>query len=393
MDDTRSNGGTQIAAGTTPISGTGAGTNAAGTNGAGTGGTGFGGAGPRSGGPAIVTDGAMFVHGDAGSGIDEPPVCDSAEIVPTVKMVRRPGNVLIVFDRSGSMDNNWAGPNAKWIDARQAVTDALTPLQADLAAVGALLFPRGEGNENECSVDPIANQFPFQTGPNFLQNWAAYWMQPNVNPGGATPLLVALQEADAALFPGGMLNPLLMNTTVVIVITDGQPNCSAGGGSNSDEPLGNLTPLPMQWLMNDIKTYVIGVPDNNLGQGGITILDGVAQAGGTDQHIPANDPAALQAEIASIVEDSVLTGFPCEINVDPPPENPDDVRLVVTENGTEFAVDQNIGGMQAWTINADGTHIMFHGDFCAAVMSGAYENVAVRFGCVSLPPLPPPKPD
>lgn len=333
-----------------------------------------------------LPDGGLSTDDDSP---DDREVCDSAEIVPKLETARVPGNVLIIFDRSGSMDNDWGNPpGPKWVTARTAVTDALTPLQNDLALVGAILFPNPEAvADPECSVAPFTSglQFNFVPGATFLQQWNAYWTQPGVMPAGPTPLLFAEQQADVAL-----LDPALMNTTIVIMITDGAPNC-VGGVSNADDVVTNLTPLPASWLVNGIKTYVVGLPGS---EGATMILDGIAAAGGTGSHIPASDSMTLQAQIAMIVSEAAIgESFPCFIDVDPAPANPDDVHVVVTESGTDSDVPRDFqNGDQAWSINADGTHIEFHGDFCAAVMAGTYENVSVEFGCVSLPPLPPPKP-
>ena len=65
-----------------------------------------------------------------------------------IKKTVTPGNVLIVFDESGSMKEDWMG-QSKWLAANQAMTQALTPLQDQIALGGAIFFP----NPDECVVD------------------------------------------------------------------------------------------------------------------------------------------------------------------------------------------------------------------------------------------------
>lgn len=47
----------------------------------------------------------------------------------------KPGNVLVVFDRSGSMDGDWGGI-PKYIAAGNALTAALAPLKDNLTVGG-----------------------------------------------------------------------------------------------------------------------------------------------------------------------------------------------------------------------------------------------------------------
>ena len=76
-----------------------------------------------------------------------------------------------------------------------------------------------------------------------------------------------------------------------------------------------------------------------------------------------------------------------------PPDNPDDVHVIVVENGKKQNVARDLGASGGWTINGDGTTIVLQGQFCQEAMIGTYEKISVEFGCVDLPPLPPPRPE
>lgn len=328
---------------------------------------------------------------DAASGApDEEGDCGGIEVEPEIMMEVIPGNLLFVFDKSGSMCDPWAGGMGdKWENAHMAISAALTPLQDNVRAA-AIFFPDTPSGGGNCTVPAfdVAPQIQFMDGPDFLAAWSGYWSTANCGNDavdGATPLLNALNVADAALLQAPM-----DGVTNIVVITDGAPNCS-GGDSNSDEPLGNLTPVITNWANAGYLTHVVGLP-------GVltetTLLDGLAAAGGTTQHIPASDAMTLQDELAKIIGESVSTNFDsCSIGLPNRPPNLDDVNLTVVENGQQQAVARDLGTGGGWTITPDGTTIILQGLFCDLAQEGEYDQIAVVFGCVDLPPLPPPRPE
>jgi len=183
------------------------------------------------------------------------PDCGHQTLSSSVKTIENPGNALLVFDTSGSMNDNWDGGGsstgqngtAKWQVSGTAILNALMPL-SDLLTVGTVFFPRADPNaptmcvdptgiaclfvpslqrpSGTCSVTPItsADQINFMPGAQFLTTFAG----PGGNaappyapvPQGRTPLKEGLQQAQAALS-----SSTLSGITTVIVITDGDPNC------------------------------------------------------------------------------------------------------------------------------------------------------------------------
>jgi hypothetical protein len=323
------------------------------------------------------------------------PLCGGLEIEPTVEMETIPGNILLIFDKSGSMCDAW-GSSTKWQNAYQAVATALEPLKENIT-VGAVFFPDTPTGSDDCSVPAFgtAPQLGFMSGADFLAAWNSYWMT-NISGGqicnrnmpnaidGATPLLSALQVADGALNASA-----LDNTTSIVIITDGQPNCS-GGDSRTDEPLANLSPTVAAWQVAGYKTYVVGLP--GLDGGGLDLLNGLAMAGGTNMHIPASDPTSLQTNLAMIIGESVSSTISCHIGLPMEPPNPDDVHLVVVENGVEQDVGRDLGMGGGWAMNSDYSEIVLQGLFCDLAQQGHYDKISVVFGCVELPPLDPPVP-
>ena len=332
---------------------------------------------------------------DAGDGVNESDdpddqKCGGLKIKPEIEMEIIPGNILLVFDKSGSMMDEWGTampPHSKWQDAIEAIPAALEPLQ-DQVSVGAIIFP-GNG---ECGVAAAgtAPNIELQEGPDFLAAWDAFVMANG--PDGRTPLLAGLQAADAALTAA---LPDLVGITSVVIVTDGAPNCS-GGDSNQSEPAANMTPVIANWLAQDVKTYVVGLPAGDEPtdtMAFIALLNELAVAGGTTQYIPADDPASLQAEMAKIIGENVTTNFDsCTIPLDEQPPSLDKLNLLVVKDGMENSVDRDLGASGGWTVDAAGENIILQGTFCELAKMGEYDEISVVFGCTEAPPLEPPPP-
>jgi len=339
---------------------------------------------------------------DAGNnGIGGPDQgCGSAEFTPMIKTTmmttmtttRTPGNVLLIFDKSQSMTENWSNNTSKWQAATSAITTAITALQNDIAMAGAIFFPFDDASDG-CNVDPIGSgkQIDWMPGPQFVSAWTS-WIGAH-SPGGFTPTNDAASRADAAL---SSELPMLTGTTAVVFITDGDPTCPLGSTDASV-----AIQLAGQWLSKYmIKTYVVGLPGTS--SNGQMVLSSLASAGGTMTYTSPDDPMALQTLLSQIVSSSVMsntttmttTSFDsCTIMLPKQPPNIDDVTLVVTQMGMsdKQQVPRDLGTGGGWTIDSAGTEIVLQGLFCDFARMGKYDKISVAFGCVDYPPLPPPK--
>ena len=317
--------------------------------------------------------------------------CGGARFTPMIERTIIPGNILLIADKSGSMMQPFpATGTQKGDEARKAIANAIGALK-DLVKVGTVFFPETTGctgGDCSCHVPAFANtppQIPFTPGPAFLNTWNSAYFPIN---NGNTPLSEGLQSADKALIDN---LPTLTGTTIVVVVTDGAPNCVLDELPVS-EKLQILTPLPTKWLGMGVKTYVIGLPGADQPDA-VTVLDGVANAGGTMKHIPASDPMTVQTELSKIIGESVMSNFEsCTIPLEKKPPDPNDVNLLVTMGGMDLAVDRDLGTSGGWTLNQDATQIVLQGTFCERARMGEYQNITVVFGCVDAPPLPPPPP-
>lgn len=307
--------------------------------------------------------------------------CGSLRLESDVEIIRTPGNLLVIFDQSSSMDQPWNTGGSKLQAAQNALVQALTPLQDSITA-GAIFFPTAA-----ClgitlppgAVEPIdgAQQIKFQPGPQFLQAWQAHWA--NRLPFGlGTPMNEAFDRADVAI-----QNAMLTGQLAVVAFTDGEPNCIP-------DPMVTMVPTMLEpdraadWLAKrQTKTYMVGLP----GAAGVQILDNVAQSGGTMNYILPDDPAQLEMVLKSIVEETVKSGFDsCSINLNPSAAVKDKLLMIVEESGVMGK--QQVPRDRGWALSDDGAHVEITGPLCEQAMNGRFTSITFEYACPDVPPPP-----
>ena len=324
----------------------------------------------------------------------DPTNCGSLTLKQDVEVTRVPGNLLLIFDQSLSMNDPWGTTGTtKLLAAQNAIANAVMSLQ-DSLTVGALFFPT-----YDCvpalppppggAVSPIdgPGQIPFQPGPMFLPAWSNHWNTGLMALGIGTPMQEAFDRADVAI-----QNAKLTGALVVVAVTDGAPNCF-------NDPNLSMTPTALEtdrataWLSDkNIKTYVVGLP----GAAGVQVLNDVAQSGGTMEYLLPDDPAVLEAKLKEVVNETVKTKFDsCMIKLTPSADPPDKLQMLVVEakDGKKSRVDHMLGPNAGWTISADGSQVEITGLLCDDAKSGRFSSITFEYGCkdqMPPPPLPPP---
>jgi hypothetical protein len=334
--------------------------------------------------------------------------CGHISIDTNITMIQRPGNVLVVFDRSTSMQQDWNG-KPKYQAAGNAVIAALTPLKA-LLTVGGIFFPSVDtgggttaaddpcamgcnvanpihwipgpaacclnGVAGSCSVNTIdkPDEINFTTADGFITGMPMQWNNPGVS---ETPLGTAIERAASAISGRKFTDPL-----IVLVITDGEPNC----GTNAQSVLDQIT----AWHTAGINTHVVGLPG---AQGAASVLNMMATAGGTGMYIDPTDPTQLEMRLNSVISSTLKKGFDsCVFKLNPKPDAPEKLHLIVTENGMESDVARDLSKDAHWSLNADGDQVTLEGQLCDFAKDGTFDAVRFDYGCVTQPPLPPPPP-
>ena len=120
------------------------------------------------------------------------------------------------------------------------------------------------------------------------------------------------------------------------------------------------------------------------------MLNDIAAKGGTGALLLPTSYQQLEQELATIATTTVTAVInDCVMTLEPPPPNPDDVHLIVTDasTGQEFEVPRDPGNGEGWTLSADGKTAEILGQVCADAKNGRFSDVRFEFGCVDVPPL------
>jgi hypothetical protein len=365
--------------------------------------------------------------------------CGSERLKTDLKVVQIPGNMMVIFDRSTSMEEMWNG-TPRWQAAGEAFTNAIKPLEM-LLNVGAIFFPSPNADPEDslcpfgcnvadplhwipgpqacclniaagiqaCSVNPIdqADQIKFGPASEFLVQAPMKWRfnallptQPGMTTGaggmppaggmmppmggaiiGATPLGAGVTRAAEAITAAKLSGPL-----AIVILTDGEPNC--------DTNLQAVTQQVTQWQQQSIHTHVIGLPGSQMASDFLTSL---AMSGGTEKFLEPANAMELETKIRAILSSTIRQGFEsCTFQLDKATEVPEKLHLVVTEGGGDKDVPRDLskqpnwGDGAGWSINSAGDTVEIKGRLCELAKEGAYEAIRFDYGCVDLPPPEPP---
>jgi Mg-chelatase subunit ChlD len=276
--------------------------------------------------------GGLNLDGSAASGgstIDPDAACATTN----QNAALTPVDMLIMFDDSGSMDQN-----NKWPQASAALIAFFQdPASAGLR-VALRFFPSDQpaagctgGNSGACDVNACAQvlvplaALTADPAPTDSQEQALVSAVQNTGPtnGGGTPLSAALGGAEQwavaaqGQYPG--------DKVVVILVTDGAPN-------GCDENIGNIAGLAgTAFSQNGILTYAVGLEGSNTGD-----MDQIAQSGGTGQGIFIGSGNAEQ-DLLNALKAIQGSAVSCNIPMPAAPAgqtlNPDQVNVNYTPGG------------------------------------------------------------
>ena len=331
-----------------------------------------------AGAPVLNLDASATGRGGS-SGQD--PTADANCGSATSSTSQTPADVLLVLDRSGSMDESiaeecycdpakvtrgsnikacatTAGCTTRW----QSVTSALTTTLTNTPGIGwGLKFfssPNGSGSNASCYVSNGADvKIGSTTAAADIQTQISH-----TSPANNTPTAAAITAATAYLKT--VTDP---NNKVILLATDGEPNCKAGGASGDGDVPGTTTAIKAA-LAAGFKVYVIGIGPS------VGNLDSFAQSGGTDKSFPATTPQDLTNALLAISHAVAA----CTFTVTAPKDGTSNIAVY-------------LGGQPApstdWTYNATTQTVAITGATCDAIKSATTaQTVQVYFGCGEPPP-------
>lgn len=260
-----------------------------------------------SGGTNIDLDGSAANGGSGNGGGAINP--DAACAVEKDEATLAPVNMLIMFDRSGSMNNN-----DKWNDA----SDALVAFFQDPGTAGlrvALRFfphdqPAAGCNNGQCSIpacsQPLVDLAPLTAAaaPGDAQEDALVSAVQGESPGGGggTPIYAALGGSE--VWATAYAQAHAAEKVVVIFVTDGAPN-------GCDENINNISQLAADALASDgVYTYAVGLEGSNESD-----MDAIAQAGGTTQGFFIGSGSSATADLLAALKAIQGSQLSCEFVV------------------------------------------------------------------------------
>jgi hypothetical protein len=321
--------------------------------------------------------------GSGGSGTSGVLPTDDANCgTQTNSTTKQPADVLLVLDRSGSMNNDigqecqcTGSTGSGGVDPCSDPTtckDRWTTLCSAVAATvsstpdihwGLKLYTTP--NSRSCDVSSQV-EVPIAANAGSQIESAIQSTKPENN----TPTAAAIIAATAYLKT--VNDP---NNKVILLATDGQPNCKSGSRDSSTPDVDGTIAAIQAARQAGFLVYVVGIGPS------VGNLNSFADAGGTTQYYPATSPTQLAAALASIS----TTVASCTFTLATKP--PDVNNVAVYLDKAIVQQDPASAPANGWSFGANSQAIQLNGSTCERIKSGQASVVQVLFGCPGqLPP-------
>ncbi|MFZ9886966.1 MAG: vWA domain-containing protein, partial [Myxococcota bacterium] len=299
-------------------------------------------------------DDGVLTPGAGGSG----EVCDEV-LFPASETI--PPRILLVVDKSGSMGEEAVGyPGSKWASAVSSLSAVVTSLSGDVD-FGLMLYPDGDADSRVCRAGAREVYVSANNAGAIVSELEA------TTPGGGTPTAKTLEQAQEQL----SLLPASGGSRVVVLATDGGPNCNTGlnpgtcrcvqPGQCSDARncLDDVEAKAAASSLNaaGFSVFVIGIPGS---ENFTDVLNGLAEAGGTalpgaTRYYQANNANGLASALENIASRVATCRFDLARAV---PPNAD---ITVTAGGAPVVADPT--RTNGWAL-VDSDTIEFFGAAC-----------------------------
>jgi len=276
-------------------------------------------------------------------------------------------NVLIVLDRSGSMDNEIGG-RTRWDIAKDAIRTVTERFDAELrfglatyssclsggCSAGSVVVPIAESNASAVNgfLAPLRGEGSSDgSAPDYLCDSG----DPETSTGRTLHALVG--EAT-------LQDPTRSNA--VLLVTDGEESGSCTSGGTETGLTGARALLAQD---PSVRTYVVGFSSDV----DAAELNGIAAEGGTMRFYPAEDEAALGAALETIATDVAS----CDYALDEAPEDLSMLFVYFNDDPGGIPNDATDG----WTYDEATMTLTFHGTSCDSILGGTVSDIDVVFGC------------
>lgn len=303
-------------------------------------------------------------------------------------------NIYFVLDRSGSMQALEPSGDNRYQVVREAAIEMIGSL-GTLINTGAAVFPHGDVQSFPCSAgDEVFPVTPGQpSGESESDMVQAFRAATNGQPFGGTPIAQSLFEIRDEL-------EALSGKTIVMLLTDGGPNCNPSiscgeatcmphlegdcrPGEDCCNPANSIygpllclddgaTVAEIQAIAGlGIELYVIGIPGSEFYGG---VLDDMAVAAGTDLGGTYHRVDDLDT-LGGVFGDIAAAAISCELPLGDPPQ---DVGFTNVYFDCEVVAYDPV---QGWNWNDSQDTVQLNGASCLQLKSGQVSQVTIATGC------------
>jgi hypothetical protein len=291
--------------------------------------------------------------------------CGSSEFT----IAEQPPNVMILLDRSASMDGD-AGGDTRWNVAKKAI-ETLTAefddrVRFGLAtysscieggcSAGAVVVPIAAHN-GQAIVDFLATTVDERSGDGreLTDDGKIKYLCDTGDPETPTGKSLAALVGEKSLLDATRDN-------AVVLLTDGEENEECA--DECDGPCGAKRLLAQTPA---VKTYVIGLgvnPDD---------LDAIAAAGDTEHAIGTADEHELSDAFGQVAR-AVAS---CDYAVEDQAQDGTDLYVFFNNDPKPLERSDDDG----WSFDAEAHRLRFHGDACTQIETGSVKDIDVVYGC------------
>jgi hypothetical protein len=326
------------------------------------------------------TNGGLNVTDDGGP--DSGDVMNGVCSNQAFDLQRKPAEILILLDRSGSMQDGVDGKSdppagsSKWELVVPGVYQVVSDTAASVSG-GLKVFPEGEGSE--CIAASVTSAIPVPIAPNDAK--AVTDAVTATTPlGNGTPTGDAIKAAVTYLKTLSDPNPKF-----ILLATDGEPSC-AGTTKDSTTARTYAVQAVTDAATAGFKTIVIGVATTKATAS--QALNDMAVAGGMPR--ADSNPLATKFYLASTKDELVtslktITGQVASCTFDLTAVPPDPSNIAVHVNDTKAPRDPS--KTDGWDYTSpDLKQIQIYGSWCDKIKAANANTVNFVFGCPGQPP-------
>lgn len=284
----------------------------------------------------------------------------------------KPAEIILVLDRSGSMEDPPSGSSVmKWDMVLPPLKGVITSTNSTISW-GLKLFPELDETAS-CAAESIVPTIHVPIAPDNATKVIAA-IDATTPKGDGTPTGDAIQYATAHLDERSASND---SQKFILLATDGDPNCP-----KDDDALDYAVNAIKAAATKGYPTFVIGVDTTK--DSSVERLNTMAQAGGEPRQVtdPETEPlfylASTQSELETALSAITKVVASCVFDLVPPPPVPE--NIAVDFNGARAVRDPSKANGWEYT-KADFTQLEVYGAWCERIKSEAQNQVQIRYGC------------